>query len=177
MPTDQNPDAQAALPTRLWRHFKRQFVAYVAVIIALSMSPLPSYAAAKFGTNRLKNNAVTSAKIKDGAVTSADLAAGAVQNANLGDGSVTASKLGTITERTTSVVVINGTGNFAQISCLPGEKRLSGGASSSGVGLAAGWNLIRSGAAGLIGWDAAVRNSTGSSGTLVVEILCLSSSV
>ncbi len=174
MPTDQDPDARAALPTRLWRHFKRQFVAYVAVIIALSMSPLPSYAASKFGTNRLKNNAVTSAKIKDGAVTSADLAAGAVQNANLGDGSVTASKLGTIIVRSTSVVVSNGTGDFAQISCQPGEKRLSGGAQTAGVGTAAGWNLIRSGPSGPNGWDAAVRNSTGSSGTLIVEILCLS---
>ena len=174
MPTDQDPDARAALPTRLWRHFKRQFVAYVAVIIALSMSPLPSYAASKFGTNRLKNNAVTSAKIKDGAVTSADLAAGAVQNANLGDGSVTASKVGAITVRTTSVVVSNGTGDFAQASCQPGEKRLSGGATTSGVGMAPGWNLIRSGPTGANGWDAAVWNSKGSSGTLIVQVLCLS---
>lgn len=39
---------------RLWRHFKRNFLGYAALVVAISMTPLPAYAASKIGAKQLK---------------------------------------------------------------------------------------------------------------------------
>ena len=64
-------------------------------------------------------------------------------------------------------------GNFVDKNCNAGERRISGGVSTTGVGVAtAGWETIRNGPEAN-GWDAAAHNETGTSGTLIVKVLCL----
>lgn len=95
------------------RHLQRNLVAYLALVVALALSPLPSWAAQKIGTKQLRKAAVTAAKIKNGAVgtrklkdqavTSAKLAPvavgsehiveGAIGPEHLADGAVTADAL------------------------------------------------------------------------------------
>ncbi len=100
------------------------------------------------------------------------LADGAVTSAKLANGSAVASKLGTIVQRTNTVTIADGTVGFVQVSCLVGERVLSGGATTSGVGLSPGWTLRRSSVTGN-GWDASAQNATGSSGDLIVSAFCL----
>lgn len=94
-------------------------------------------------------------------------------NPSIADGAVQASKLGTLTTRSDEVDIPDGSGDVANIECNTGERRISGGTSTIGVGTVAGWSLIRSGPTGGNGWSAAARNETGSAGTLVVQVLCL----
>lgn len=88
-------------------------------------------------------------------------------------GSVTSAGLAEIKERSASVDIADGAGDFAQVQCEPTEQVISGGTTTSGVGLSDGWSTIRSGPTSN-GWDAAARNETGSAGTLQVKVLCLS---
>ena len=120
----------------------------------------------------VRNGNLTGIDIADGSLTGADVADGSVGTADLGAGSVKASKLGTIVERESQVVVNNGTGGATTADCLPGERVISGGTNTIGVGTIAGWAVIRSGPLGN-GWSAAVRNETANPHTLVVEVLCL----
>jgi hypothetical protein len=120
----------------------------------------------------VRNGNLTGVDIADGSLTGADVADGSVGTADLGAGAVKASKLGTIVQRTDEVDIANNAGGFVSVSCLAGETLISGGATTAGVGLSAGWNLIRSSKAGN-GWDAAARNATGSTATLIVEAYCL----
>jgi hypothetical protein len=123
-------------------------------------------------TPKIADSAVTAPKIADSAVGTGKLADGAVASTKLGDAAVVAAKLGTVTERDAQVAIADGTGGSVQVDCLAGERVISGGVSTLGVGTAAGWSTIRNGPTAT-GWDAAARNETGSSGTLIVEVLCL----
>jgi len=98
--------------------------------------------------------------------------AGTYPNPTLAAGAVDAADLGTLTIRTASVDIPTGTGNFAQAACNEGERRISGGATTTGVGVVDGWDMIRSGPTSN-GWDAAAWNTTGSTGTLIVQAVCL----
>ncbi|HET7735249.1 MAG TPA: hypothetical protein VFK52_04705 [Nocardioidaceae bacterium] len=62
---------------RLGRHLRRNVVGYVALLIAVSMTPLPSWAAATIGTADIKNGAVTTKKIKNSTIKKLDIAPGA----------------------------------------------------------------------------------------------------
>ncbi|RNM14257.1 hypothetical protein [Nocardioides pocheonensis] len=118
------------------------------------------------------DGSLATADLADGAVTNGKLASSSVNAAKLANGAVTASKLGTVVTRTNSTSIGNGAGGFAQVSCLAGETAIGGGATTSGVGIAAGWTMIRSSKL-TNGWDAAAWNTTGSSGSLIVEVYCL----
>ncbi|HSV38637.1 MAG TPA: hypothetical protein VLI04_07735 [Nocardioidaceae bacterium] len=157
---------------RLGRHLRRHVVGYVALLIAVSMTPLPSWAAATIGTSDLKNGAVTTKKLAKNAVKTGKIGPSAVKAPKIAAGAVTAAKLGTITKRTAEVVIANAAGAAVSMECLAGETRLSGGTNTAGVGTSAGWALIRSGPSAN-GWTAAARNTTGGEGTLIVEVLCL----
>ena len=119
------------------------------------------------------DNSLTGSDVANGSLTGLDLTDGSVGTADIGAAAVKAAKLGTIVERTDSVAIANGAGDFVQVACEAGETLIGGGASSTGVGVDDGWTLIRSSKVGANGWDAAVWNATGSSGTLIVEAYCL----
>lgn len=78
---------------RLGRHLSRNIVAYVALLVAVSMTPLPAWAAATIGTAQIKNGAVTTPKLKGGAVTSPKIKARAVKSAKIADNAVTGAKI------------------------------------------------------------------------------------
>jgi hypothetical protein len=117
-------------------------------------------------------NGVNTDAIVNGAVDTPKLASESVTSGKIVDGAVHSTDLGTLTERQASTVIADGTGGAVQVSCAAGERAISGGNSTVGVGVSAGWSTIRNGPAAN-GWDAAARNETGSSGTLVVKVLCL----
>ncbi len=71
---------------------KLRFIALTAVAL-LVLSTVGASAATKIGTNQLKNNAVTSAKIKGSAVQSSDIKNGAVKSDDLKNGSIKAGDL------------------------------------------------------------------------------------
>jgi len=167
---------------RLGRHLRRNVVGYVALLIAVSMTPLPSWAAATIGTADIKNGAVTTKKLAKNAVKTGKIGPNAVKSPKIADGtvgaadlaaaSVTAGKLGTIVSYQEGVDIANGTGNFLQVTCPAGERFITGGATAAGVGIDDGWTIIRSSPI-VNGWDAAVWNATGSEGELIVRINCL----
>lgn len=91
--SEQSLEPKPGLGVRLWRHVKRNFLGYTALVVAVSMTPLPAYAAGKIGTKQIKNGAITTAKIRDGAVTTPKLANAAVTSAKIANGSVAAADL------------------------------------------------------------------------------------
>jgi|tagenome__1003787_1003787.scaffolds.fasta_scaffold20815678_2 hypothetical protein len=148
-----------------------------ADVLESSLGTVPSATNADAATNATNainaTNATTAQGVVDSAITTAKLADGAVTAAKLAAGGVGATKLGTLVERTDSVTIANGAVDFKQVSCLPGERAISGGATTAGVGSTPGWTLRRSSRISGEGWDAAAQNNTGSSGTLIVSVLCL----
>lgn len=167
---------------RLGRHLRRNLIAYLALFVAISMTPLPSYAAGLVTSKKIKNNTIKSidvrnnslqsVDVRDGSLTGADLGAGSVSAGKLAGGALTAAKLGTIVERRNEVDIQNATGEAVSVSCLAGERLITGGVTTAGVGTDNGWSLIRSGGEGNT-WSAAARNNTGSEGTLIVQAFCL----
>ena len=76
-------------------HFRRQFVGYLALFVALggsayAVTSLPSNSV---GTSQLKNSAVTTPKLANGAVTSSKLGAASVGAGKLANGAVTGAKV------------------------------------------------------------------------------------
>jgi hypothetical protein len=135
------------LRLRLWRHVKRNFLGYVALIVAVSMTPLPAYAATKIGAKQIKNGAVTTAKIKNGAVTAPKIgagavsgpaiAAGAVNGSAIADGSIGAADLGSgaayrdlVFKEFTEAGVASGDYSSKYIICPTGYVAIGGGAST-----------------------------------------------
>jgi hypothetical protein len=69
-------------------------VGYVALLVALMLTPLPGYAShLVVRTSDIVDGAVTAAKIRDGAVVRAKVRDGAVTRAKVRDGAVNAAKL------------------------------------------------------------------------------------
>lgn len=166
---------ESTVAGRAWRHVRRHFVGYIALIIALTMTPLPAYAAAKIGPKglkkgavtapkikkgavtagkirngavgpaKLKNGAVTADKLAEGAVTESSLAEGAVTGGRLSEGAVTGTKFGPVVRRSASTSLASGTTGAANVACETDEQLLSGGADTGGVGFDADWHVVRSG--------------------------------
>lgn len=168
------------------RHLRRNLVAYIAIVIAVAMTPIPSQAVGSLvGTSQIKNGAVTAKKIKngavkttkvsDGAITAAKLGSGSVTAAKIGSGAVTARTLGTIVERVSATnSLANNSGGIASVTCAPGEKLISGGNGTVGVGTSSGFSVIRS-QRGISDdtWEVVARNETGGSAGLVAIAYCL----
>src|SRR5438105_3320893 len=70
---------------RLSTHFRRQFVGYLALFVALGGT---TYAAATIGSGNIKNDAVLSRHIKNGEVKNLDLGANSVGTDKVIDGSL-----------------------------------------------------------------------------------------
>ena len=99
-------------------------IALAALFVALGGS---AFAAARIGTQDIKNRAVTAKKIKDQAVKNKKIHDGAVGSGNLIDRSVTAPKLaGTEDGVAGPNVPANGTLNIT-VHCPPGDQAISGG--------------------------------------------------
>ena len=49
--------------SQLMAHFRHNVVGYLALFIAVSMTPIPSYAHGLIGTAQIKDGAVTNAKL------------------------------------------------------------------------------------------------------------------
>lgn len=138
------------LSARLWRHFRRNFLGYVALIVAISMTPLPAYAASKIGAKQLKKNAVTTVKIKDGAVTTPKLAGKAVTGDKIADGAVTSSQIkdgsvgaddlasgaayrNVVVKRIDKPGIASGSESNVDVMCPSGSFAIGGGASAGAV--------------------------------------------
>ena len=180
---------------RLGRHLRRNLVSYIALVVALTMTPIPSQAVGSLiGTSDIKNGAVTAkkiatgavknVKIRDGAVSStklapnsvtgAKIADGSVGSADLAAGSVKATKLGTIVERDSgNVQIAAGTGGSASVSCAAGETLLSGGNGTQGVGTGNNFWIIRSQKSGANSWEVVARNQTAGAVGLFAIAYCL----
>ncbi len=137
MSVETTEATRPGLPARLWRHFKRNFLGYVALFVAISMTPLPAYAASKIGAKQLKKNAVTTVKIKDGAVTEPKLAANAVTSAKIKDGTVSAADLASgtaykdiVVKRTDKPAIASGATSSEDVMCPSGYVATGGGASA-----------------------------------------------
>jgi len=121
---------------------------------------------------KLAAGSVSTGKIQDGAVTIGKLADNSVSSAKLRDGSVRSDALGALTRRQDTQAIDPGNADSAQAVCQSGERLLSGGAGTSGVGTDPDWRVIRSGPSGN-GWDAAAANGTADQGTLIAIAICL----
>jgi hypothetical protein len=76
------------------RHVRSRWVGYVALLVALTMTPLPAMAShLVVETSDIVNGAVTTKKLRDGAVTTKKLRDGAVTTKKLRDDAVTTEKL------------------------------------------------------------------------------------
>lgn len=155
----------------LGRHLRRNLVAYIALTVALTMTPLPSQAALLIGTKNIKNGAVTAKKIAPGAVKNVKIRDGAVTGAKIAAGSVTASKLGTIVVVTAdSADVADGNTAGATATCPAGSVVIGGGYDSGGN--ATPWRVQRSYKTGN-GWRAFGTNQTGGNSFMRAQALCL----
>jgi hypothetical protein len=128
---------------RFLGHLRHNVIGYVALLVALTMTPVPAFAAKAVAsglangsvtTKKLHTGAVTTAKIHHKAVTTSRLANGAINSNKLRDGAVTAAKLDasargfrSIIVRRTDVTVANNVAGAVTSNCNAGEVATGGG--------------------------------------------------
>lgn len=118
-----NPDTTRR--ARLGQHLRHNLVAYVALLLAVTMSPLPSWAAAQIGTKQIKNGAVTTAKIKNNAVTSAKVKNKAVRTVDLAPAARAYRKV--VVQRESFAGLADGGTRVFNVLCPQGQVAVSGG--------------------------------------------------
>jgi hypothetical protein len=120
---------------RLGRHLRGNAVGYLALVVAVSMTPLPSWAAATIGTAQIKNGAVTTKKLANGAVKTSKIAPSAVNGTKVADGSLGKNDLAaaargftsiTMERRTVEMVPPN-TFQTVDVDCGAGRVAIAGG--------------------------------------------------
>lgn len=117
----------------LLRHLGRNAVAYLALFLALAMSPLPSWAAKQIGTAQIKNGAVTTKKLANNAVTSKKIKNGQVTKADLAPAARGYTKFVTVRESVADVDIDETT--TRSVRCAEGSVAIGGGASVSPAGV------------------------------------------
>jgi hypothetical protein len=158
---------------RVLGHFRHNVVGYLALFIAVTMTPLPSYAHGLIGTAQLKNGAVTNPKIAANAVATGKIANGTVKKIDLAPGAVGAAKLATITE-----VVVASTTTGAGLTkgvtatCPAGTVIIGGGFDGGGIGNA--WRVHRSHRDVANGWRVFGTNQTAGDTFIEAKAYCLS---
>jgi hypothetical protein len=133
---------------RFLGHVRHNVIGYLALLVALTMTPVPAFAAQAVAssigngsvtTQKLHTGAVTTAKIHHKAVTTSRLADGAVNTAKLRDGSVTAAKLDasalgfrSIVVHRQDVTVASNTAAAVTVNCDTNEVATGGGGLMNG---------------------------------------------
>jgi hypothetical protein len=84
VPTKGPPHA-TRVHSRLGGHIRRHGVAYAAMAVAVSFSPVPSMAADLVTTAEIKNRAITGQKLGANSVSSAKVANGTIRGADVRD--------------------------------------------------------------------------------------------
>ncbi|MBF4767070.1 hypothetical protein ISU10_04735 [Nocardioides agariphilus] len=120
---------------RLGRHLSRNIIGYLALLIAVSLTPLPAWAAAAIGTAQIKNGAVTTPKLHGGAVTSPKIKANAVNGAKVKDGTIGKADLAAAAQGFTTIVtktsstanVAAGASHQATVVCGADQVAIGGG--------------------------------------------------
>jgi hypothetical protein len=171
----------APLSRRLVRHLRANLVAYLALVVALAFTPLPSHAASLIGTAQLKNGAVTTPK----------LAKNAVATGKVKDGAITQAKLAAEAQGYTSVVarsaqasVANNTAGAVTASCVGDEVATGGGGFLEGAfttpvfirtypSVVGGEGAVSNGAVPRA-WTTRIYNNTGSPSTINGYVICAS---
>lgn len=127
------------------------------------------------------NGAVQNAAIANGAVTRGKIARNSVDGDRILDGSITAADIGpgaalpAVTTRALEVTIPSGTGQAADVSCLPGEVALGGGYASIPPVNANVLNdrpIPAANGTRPTGWSVFVNNSTGAPTQVVVYAVC-----
>jgi hypothetical protein len=123
-------------------HVRHNVVGYLALMVALTMTPVPAFAAKAVSsigngsvtTAKLHKGAVTTAKIHHKAVTTSRLADGAVNSTKLRNGAVTSAKLDAsargfrnIVVRRVDVTVANNVAGAVTANCNANEVATGGG--------------------------------------------------
>jgi hypothetical protein len=179
---------------RIGRHLSHNIVGYVALLIAVSMTPLPSWAAATIGTADIKNGAVTTSKLKANAVKSSKINDGTIRKADLAPA---AKGFTTIVTKSASTADVGaGASHQATVTCDAGQVAIGGGGYSSLGGIiiigSTGGEVTKShptnsfnlggfpftGASGNgvapTGWRTTVRNTEGTAQTVTHYAICAS---
>lgn len=153
------------------RHIRRNLVGYVALLVALTMTPVPTHA------NHL---VVRASDMVKGAVTRPKIRDGAVNARKMADGAVRSSKLAAVVTRNVNVEVAAGAHGEAVAECLPGEQVLSGGGRLQGFTPFDNDNtfIVASFKTAVDvdqdGWFVKAKNETVGPLDLFVEVYCLS---
>jgi hypothetical protein len=120
----------------------------------------------------LGNNSVTSGKIADGNVINADLGNNAVTSGKIADGQVRAQDIGPITRTSNSASVANGATGTVTATCPAGRRVMFAGWVLSGAGGLARVSSDTGNAAGT-NWTVTVRNESGATRNLFVDVYCI----
>lgn len=154
-------------------------VAMLALFVALGSTSVAAIKLQKNAvkTKNLSKGVVKTSKIAGGAVTTSKIDDGAVTTPKINSGALTASKLGTLTRRNESDLgVADGASGSATAHCLPGERAISGGHSTSGGASGDGWAVSTSVPdAAATEWRVDALNNTGAANNLGAYVLCLES--
>jgi hypothetical protein len=110
---------------RVLSHLKHNVVGYVALLIAVSMTPLPSYAAGLIGTADIKDGAVTTAKLHANAVKSGKITDGQVKKVDIAAGARGYTSILPVKETFESLGV--GAIHTFNVACGPGRVAVGGG--------------------------------------------------
>lgn len=155
----------------LLAHFRHNVVGYLALFIAVSMTPLPSYAHGLIGTADLKNGAVTNPKIAANAVKTGKIANGTIKKVDLAPAAVGAAKLGAIVEVVAPSATV-ATGGIAGVTatCPAGSVLIGGGFDAGGNALP--WRVQRSHKDGN-GWRVFGTNQSGGDTFINAKAYCL----
>jgi len=129
-----------------------------------------AWAHGKIGTSDLRNQAVTTPKLANAAAAPSKIRQKAVRTSKLATGAVRSRALANIVERTSSIMVVNGSQNNGTAECEPGEAVISGGAEWDNLNT--GVRLQQSRRDGN-GWNAGGANDSGATRTLTVKAYCL----
>jgi hypothetical protein len=103
----------------------RNIVGYVALLIAVSMTPLPSWAAATIGTSDIQKGAVTTPKIAANAVKSGKINNGTIKKVDIAP--VAQGYTTIVTKSSTTAGVAAGASHQATVTCDTGQVAIGGG--------------------------------------------------
>jgi len=136
-------------------------LAFIALMVALGGTA---------AANLPGKNSVLTSDIKADNVKASDLKSNSVRKEEIDVDAVRASELGPITERSTTVQVVNGSQNNNTVNCNADEVVISGG--NNWDTLNTGVRLQRSQRVGN-GWNIAGANDSGATRTLTIIAYCL----